>query len=397
MDNLDKKLYSAFDKDEEIPKEFPKVIKEALKICKTNKKRSYNSIAKIITTACASLVITTGIVYAGATVSNYIWKQPEKTVGFYDKNNKGKITKEEQESSISEKDAIEKAKKLLDKFDYINEKIKSADLINNSQDYNLIWKIETYSGISIDIDAKTDNYFAISYDESKLLSKDSQDYKVTEEIAEQIARDICEKYGYDLQKYNRLIIEPNSYGDVWTDWDGKSNHWHVTFGKTYGDGINSYENIRMSFITKSNSAELYYFMVEDTLPDDNPILITEKQAKEIVINTEGKIGTGYEINNIYTSLDVALMNGNAYKRVNDYTQYYEQYYGTYLKDFSESDIVEYRTDSIVRNCWMVTIEIDEPNKKSEYVDKYYTYFVDASSGDIIGGSEIYYLLKLKND
>lgn len=397
MDELDKKLYYTFNKDEEIPKEFPKVIQEALKNCKANKKHSYYSIARIITTACASLLITTGIVYAGATISNYIWKQPEKTVGFYDENNKGTITKEEQESAISEDEAIEKSKNLLEKFGYINEKIKSSELINNSQDYNLIWKIETYNGISIDIDSKNGNYFAISYDENKLLNKDSQNCKVTREEAEEKARDLCKKYGYDLEKYNKVYIEPHSYEDVWNGWDGTSNHWHITFSKTYDDGINSYENIRMSFITGSEITELYYFMLEDAKTEDNPIVITEEEAKQIALDAEKKINTGYEIKNIYANLDIALMNGRAYERMTNYEQYCKQYYGDYLKDFSASEIVTYRTDSIVRNVWMVTIENDGVTDTGKYVDKYFTYYVDRTTGEIIGGSEIYYLLKLQNE
>ena len=46
--------------------------------------------------------------YAGAKVYEKVWKQPEKTVGFYAEGNENIITKEEQASAMSEKEAREK-------------------------------------------------------------------------------------------------------------------------------------------------------------------------------------------------------------------------------------------------------------------------------------------------
>ena len=106
-------------------------------------------LSKIIVTACASLLITTGIVCAGTVISKNIWKEPEKTVGFYDEqsNSTDIITEKAKEEAISEKEAIKKTEIILEKFGYKNEKIKTAELSNYSNNYELTWRIETKNGI----------------------------------------------------------------------------------------------------------------------------------------------------------------------------------------------------------------------------------------------------------
>ena len=137
-------------------------------------------------------------------------------------------------------------------------------------------------------------------------------------------------------------------------------------------------------------------MYENANIDDNPIVIEEEEAKKIVLEAEQKIQSDYEIENIHVNLDIAQMNGDAYLRMEDYNLYSKQYYGNIREDFKDEEYTRYRTDNPVRKVWMVTIECDEVSKNGEPIDKYYTYQVDATTGEITGGSHIYYLLKLQD-
>ena len=391
MDELDKKLFKDLSSEIKVPDKCRVIIKETINKIEDVKLTTANKFIKIMSITCASLVLTTGIVYAGTIVYNSIWKQPEKVIGT------NTTIEENCYKGENEEEARNKIMKILEKFGYYNDKIKSITLENNAYDYNLVWKAKTENGINIDLSANNKNYFAISYDENKLLSKNLKKDIINKEQAEIVARELCEKYGYDLSKYNKVVVTPYYDRDDFkfgqSDEDIESNLWNVVFSKIYDDGINSYENIRISFVSGINKE--YYFMYENLIPENNPIEITQEQAKQIVLDAEKKIDSNYTIRNIYTNIDIALMNGDAYLRMNNYEQYSKQYYGQYLIDFTDEEYIRYRTESRVRRTWMVTIECERKEKSKNVVDKYYTYYVDATTGEIIGGNSIYYMIKLK--
>ena len=109
MDDIEKRLYHDLNIQMEIPEKCDEVIKEALK----PKKKHYSWI-KIATTACASLMITAGGVFAGTKVVETIWKKPDKVVG----NIESTITEEDMIGIMSEEEARNKANGILEKFGY---------------------------------------------------------------------------------------------------------------------------------------------------------------------------------------------------------------------------------------------------------------------------------------
>ena len=143
MDDFDKKLYHDLNLEIEVPKEFTNIIKESLNNDKIKKKVSHYSLTKIISVACASLVLTAGIAYASTEIVKNIWKEPEKVV-----SNNNIITAEEKAECITKEKATAKANEIFKKFGYSNEKIKSTTLEKSS--YKTIdWRFETESEISL--------------------------------------------------------------------------------------------------------------------------------------------------------------------------------------------------------------------------------------------------------
>lgn len=368
MDEIEKRLYHDLQEEIDTPKEYENIIKEGL-----NKKKRCYSLTKIVTTACASLVLTAGIVYAGTTVIEKIWKQPEKIVGIAKDNT---ITKEELEKSMSEKEARKKAEKILEQFGYKEEKIKSIELQKNVNN-KLDWYIETENNIYIYFDATGGKELYISSD--GMLEKDIKNYHTTKEKAEQTARILCDKYGYDLQEYNYVEVDSNMESEE------KSYIWYVNFYKESDKIVNKYNGINIAFIPEIN--KLYYFIIKDEKFENNTIQITEEQAKKIALGEEQKIDTKYNIKNTQTELSIAEMNGDAYARITDYKQFYEE---RNTLDYPNEKQVEYRTEGRIRKVWKVKIKYDVPlsdmfTDDFNVTDIGYTYYIDATTGEIIGG------------
>ena len=152
-DELDKFLYDKLNSEKKLPEqtsnEFKKIAYNTIYGDSKKIKIRHYPVTKVGLIACALILATTGIVYAGTVIVNKIWKEPEKTVGFYseEKQENTIITEAEKQSTMSEKEAREKTKEILEKFGHKNEKIKTIELENNSSNYELYWNIETDNGV----------------------------------------------------------------------------------------------------------------------------------------------------------------------------------------------------------------------------------------------------------
>lgn len=337
-----------------------------------------NKILKSVASFILIFGITVGIVYAGTNISDRIWKIPEKVVGF---SNNEIPTEEKQKSVLNESEARQKAEKILEKFGHKDEKINTIELENNQANYELTWSVCTDKNTRIYFNATGEKYFGISFD--NVLNKNIKNYRTTEKEAEKTARDLCEKYGYDLEQYNYVKISSNMNSE------DESYIWNVSFGKTYDGIVSPYECTAVGFIPEIN--EIYGFTVWNEKFENNPIEITEKRAKEIALEEEQKISTEYKMKEIEAELDIVQMNGDAYLRTNDYNQLREQTSANYPSEKQ----VHYRTDNRVRKAWIVTIEYDIPSSVNKFDNSYnmndenFSYYIDATTGEVIGGSSVY--------
>lgn len=341
-----------------------------------------SNIPKMVATIIITIGITTGMTYAGTAIYNRIWKQPERTVGFYDENNNPISTKEEKETTITKEEAEEKAREILKKFGHDNEKIQAVELKSNPRAYELMWRIETQQKSYVWIDAKGRNKMIISF--NNIIDDSIKKYKSNKEEAKETAKKLLEEYGYNVDNYNsaevtfNLISEEDSY------------IYSVKFYNEYEGIKNNYEEINISFIPQIN--KIYYFNVNNINFENNSIVVTEEEAKSISLNAEQKVKTNKNIKSIYTNLDIVQVNGDAYLRINDYNQYKEQSYSNYEKQ----NYIVYKTENITRKAWVVTVEYDVDEKTNNF-DKYYTYYIDSETGEIIGGNPYYYFTKKFKD
>lgn len=371
MDDIERKLYHDLSLKTEIPEKCEEIIKNGL-----NRKKKHYSWAKIIVVSCASFMITAGVVYAGTKVIESIWKEPKKIEGYMVEET---ITKEEKKNLISEIEAKNKAKEILKKFDYKNEEIKMIELDKNMTNYKINWCVETNNGITLDFDANGGKSLALFND--SILEKDIEKYHTTKEEAENIARNLCKNFGYNLDDYTYVEIDTNK------EKIEESYIWYVNFYKKYNELVDRYNGISIAFIPEIN--EIYYFIVYEENYENNPVEVAEEKAKEIALNEEKKTELGYEIKNTETELAIVSMNGEAYARTNNYKQFCEQ---RNIIDYPEEKYIEYRTDKHIRKAWKVTIEYKLSGKnlfKENFnnQDLGYVYYIDATTGEVIGGED----------
>lgn len=376
MDKLDQKLYNDLNLQIDIPDELDITIKNGL-----NKEKTHHSILKKVASFLIITFATTGIVFAaGVAYENYeknIWKAPQKVTGENAEDNDNQNVSKE--NTMSEYEARKKGQEILEKFGYGNDKIKTIKLEGNPENYDLSWCIETEQNILIDFDANGEETFSIS--NNRVLDKDITKYRTTEKEAEKTARKLIRKLGYDTEQYSYVEVSSNLNSD------SDSYFWCVSFYKEY-DGIkNPYEHIGISFIPQIN--EILGFTFINKKFENNPIEITEEEAKEIALKEEQKTTIKYKIKNIETKLSIKAMNGCAYLRTNDYDQLHEQ---TSSSDYEYKDWVFYRTESRVRRVWLITIVYDIPNRFAKDFnsnDERFSYFIDVTTGEVIGGGSVF--------
>ena len=376
MDEMDEYLKSIMTKEVTKPQSYYDTIKYSLNTEKTNMKNKYsikNSFIKTAVAIFSGIFLTTGIVFAAKMVYQNVWEEPERVENFYSDN---KIEDIEFESMVTKDEAINFANELLKRFGYENEDIVLVELKNHPTNSNIEWKIETENTIRIFINAKDINSYSI-FTEMMFITQEIKDYRGTKEEMIDVARKICEEQGYDLSVYNNIDVTHNLVNPE------DSYIWYVNFNNKYNGKVNRYtKNIFVGILPEINAP--YWFIVNDCEFDDNPVEITEEKAREIAIEEDKTIEHGYNIIGVETILDIAKMNGDEYLRKNDYKQFYIQ---NNTENYNIEDIVYYRTKNSIRNCWMVTLRYDCSEEKE--INRQYTYFIDATTGEIIGGNPMY--------
>lgn len=394
MDELDKKLFNDLSEKVEIPIRCEYVIKNALKNG-NNKRKSKNTIKNIIlivARACGAIFLTSGIVFASTKIYENVWKEPKKIDSFYGDNceydenalygiGHSKDIDTSKNDVITKEEANIKFEDILKKFGYKTEKIISIELVDNPSDDSLFYRATTENKFMLDIDAKDTKNFKIFTD---IVYKDIDKYRGTQEEVEKVAEEICKKQGYDLSKYSHkevtFSVPQKIYENVHTQYDPKdANMWRVKYNTEYNGVVNNYEEVIVGIIPEIN--ELYYFIYTNKAPENTDIVIDKERAKEIAIQKEKQLNIGYNIKNISVELDIVKMNGYAYIRENDFKQYYEQ---THTANYPLDKIKYYRVEERIRQVWKVKLEFEQTNN-SEYNEDSFTYFVDTTTGEIVGG------------
>lgn len=373
MDDLDIKLFKDLSEEVKIPYRYEYVIKNALYNQKAKSRVSIRSAFLILFRVFITIFITSGVVFASSKIVENIWKEPEKVENFYEDGNElnSKEIDIENYNIISESEAEEKIYEILSDFGYETEEIETIELMDNPVNTEMYYRAKTKNDFLIDLNAKNSKEFKLF---TNVLTKNIKNYRGNEDEMKKQVQDICKEHGYDLSQYTNLEI--SYYNELTSE---NAYVWEFKYNKKYDDIINRYEEISVAIVPEIN--ELYYFIYTDKAPENEEILVTKEEAIQLATEKEMELDIGYEITDIQVNMDIELMNGYEYIRENDFEQYYEQ---THIGAYPVGDMVYYRVEERVRKVWKIKLSFT-PGIDCVYDEDSFTYFIDVTTGEIVGG------------
>ena len=219
------------------------------------------------------------------------------------------------------------------------------------------------------------------------LNENQQDrnIEITEDEAIQIANEYYTLFGFKEGEYEITKIYCNNNRGSGTDSGYKID---ITYNKKYGEIYNPYEMISISVESKNKNFDS--FAVENMPFDNNEIIITKDEAIQIALEEDKKIETN-KVVETKAERRIVKMNADAYERINNKEEYYD---AMQTVDYPNEDRNYYNVEDKIRNAWVVVITYEDnfDSVTERYTEGKYSYFVDCTTGEIIGGYTMDYTL-----
>ena len=374
-----------------------------------------NKITKSVATILVVLGLGTGVVFATTNLYEKIWKEPksyteeeminelppaevteEEMINelppaevteeeMINELPPAEVTEEEKKELISEDEAKAKGLEILEKLGYENQTINRIELKRGyDEDVNSYYMVKTKwgyeEGLMVQLNAKGGDFIAFNDMDLKYRHLDSQVLD-DKEIAK-VATDIYNKLGIEEGKYTLSKTSAQDYC-----FENQTNKLLGANFYKYYDGIaNKNESFSVSFMYDNGKIYLNSILIgTDNTYQNNPVVITEEEAINIAKNKEQELSP-HEITNITSSLSIEKMNAFIYQLEND----------KYDVTGTMEDETYYKTENITRKVWKVKIEhnvewkdyMDHNQYVKEGMGK--IYFIDATAGEIIGGTHTYF-------
>lgn len=320
---------------------------------------------KLVAAFVLTIGITVGIAYAtnirNVNEEEKIWKEPK----VYEFNNENQMTEEEIVKCISQEKAQKLGKEALIKIGLEEEIIQNIKLQKGFLSNENEWHMASNKATII-LDGETGNLKSIQVPTWNY--RIPYDYGITREEAKKVAQELLveckpedDKGEYELVKLTRNM-----------ETDEASYIWYAQFYKKYGDLINPFEEIYIGWVPTING--IYLLKINRGKYEQNPIEITKEKAMEIAEDKHKQIEANTTIQKVEAEIRIKQMNEDVYLKEN-YREKYDNH------EFFGYGVTQYQTEERVRKVWCVVIDYNENDDKEQY-----TYFVDATTGEIIGGN-----------
>lgn len=343
-----------------------------------------NKITNVAATVLIVLGVGTGIVYATTNLYEKIWKEP-KSYTYEEKMNNLpsiEVTEEEKKNLITEEEAKEKGLEILEKLGYKNQNINRIELKRGySEEVASYYMVKTKwgyeEGLMVQLNADGGDF--IAFNDMDLKYKHLQTQILADEEIAKVAKSIYERLGIEEGKYE---LAETKVEEVYFE-DQANKLLGARFYKNY-DGIeNRYELFSVSFLVVDDKVILNSILLnEDNTYQKNPLVITEEEAINITKKKEQEFSP-FEVTNITSNLSIEKMNAFIYQIEND----------KYDVTNNMENEMYYETDDITRKVWKIRIEHNVDMKDyAKEINKYIKegmdkiYFIDATTGEIIGGT-----------
>ena len=331
-------------------------------------------VLKNIGIAAGIIISLTGVTFAGSKVIENIWKMPEKI-----EENTDKLTEESKLENISEEEAKEIAVKKLQEVKF-DSNIVSTEHYKEIDSNKIIYRFITEDNYAVSIDGQKRTLFKIS----NYNNNQDTNIEITQEEAIEIANNYIKLFGIDLEGYEiKSIYSNNKEGRG----EGSGYKIDINYCKKYGDFYNPYEYVDIGIESKNKDFD--YISIGSIPYDNNETIITKDEAIQIALKEDEKIDTNKIVETKVEKM-VVKMNADAYERINNTEEYYK---AMQTPDYATENRNYYNMPERVRNAWVVVLTYED-NYGSDIVRRYtegmYSYFVDCTTGEIIGGDAMDY-------
>ena len=384
MDQLDKYIQDIVSQKITEPDDLEEIMLNAIHTAKGKKRIRRYKITRAIITSVTTIIITTGVGVAGFIAYDKIWKNPEKYTyeeiqeTIAEGNNVGEV-----ENLITEETAKQNATTIMNNLGYNNETIKSITLqkdINNNDKpfYNILTGNNENEGIAIKLNANTGDL--ISFANNNFQNIEIKTNTINNEQAKEYSNQIIEKVGLKENEYQLT----NCTQQQITYSNKVKNVWVATYYKLYDGIYNTYEVLTNNFVISDNKIEISSIIeTSDGTYDNNPTVITQEEATQIAVNKEKEL-TSREIESTSSEIGIRKMNSYIYMLENNLENGFED-------EKYEGDLIINKNK--VRKVWIISIihknkeiKINNNIDVLRLLDK--KYYIDASTGEILGGEQI---------
>lgn len=384
MKNLDEFLHGFKNNEQVVPKSFTNAIKNFSP--KSKESRNWIMKAKAIKKSiivATGLLLGSGVAFAATKTYENIWKQPETYKFSYE------ITEQEKENTISEEEAKSKATEYFRKIG-LEKKINKLVLTKNAYKDEVQWSIKFESGtMEINSKGKIESLNIPSCD-----YKIPYNYGITREEARKTAKELLAKYNPNNNddEYELVSLKRNAENDK------DAYIWYADFYKKYADLLNKHEKISIGWIPKING--LYSLNFENYKYENNDQKISKEEAIKIAVEKDKQIETRHNIASTDAELGIDKMNTEVVYREKNIEEYEKGTINFIIEENGthklKEDAVFYKVDNRVRKVWEVTLYYDYYKYDKDFPERF-VYYVDATTGEIIGGARFYGAkMQLKN-
>lgn len=334
------------------------------------KKRIVQTVATLIVT------ITLGMtVYAGTKVYENIekiWKTPET----YEFTNV--LSEEDKKNAISEEEARKKASDYLEKIGLENE-VGGLTLRKDAWDNKVIWDIGFKNG-TMTMNSKGEFEYLNIPSYTYTIPKN---YGITREQARIVAKELLSKYNPNNNDNEYELVSLKRNGNT----DEEAYIWYADFYKKYENSLNMYEKISIGWIPTING--LYSLSIENSKYENNEQIISKEEAIKIAKEKDEKIETRHKISSAEAEIGIDKMNTDVIYREKDIEEYDKGTInfktGENGKMILKDDAVFYKVENRVRKVWEVTLYYDYTKYEDNGLERY-VYFIDSTTGEVIGGN-----------
>lgn len=338
-------------------------------------KSKLNIIAKGIGIAACIALSMTGVVFASSKIIESIWKNPEKVNPTYE------IIDEIRKKNITIDEAKEVAINKLEEVGFNSNIIKQEERKTYNNE-NIDYLFTTETEYEITIEGTTGQFFAIR--NCKEFKQDENKAYTLEE-AKEIADKYFKQFGFDKDGFEFTKVQVDVGPDVKKGGEQtRGSRLEVRYNKKYDNQISSSQYVNIVLDTGLED-RFESIMTKNEPFENNEYIITKDEAVSKAKEYDKNI-TDMKIAETKAEKKIVKINDKAYSRMQNYKEFYEPMQN---ENFDNSKYNYYAVDEKLRNAWVVVLKYDDKYFTDDVVKRYsegaFTYYVDATTGEIIGG------------